>query len=1193
MSRFRPPNDDNEDEEEDDDDDFQNDMEALRQACIVTGTNLTNISPAAAVSDGSGEADGNSCGGASVSDSESEDDFELFRSVQNRFATSAGSLEPLSLKPLCALPPVSDDEEDDFETLCAVKRRFAAYDNNNNQEKEKNEMEKPEVGISDNSLVERNTACEPDAEQDDNATNLLGDNVEIGHAASAEDKELDSGRLSTLELDYSSFPKSAQVFIDAIKKNRSCQKFIRNKLIQIEARIEENNKLKDKVKILKDFQLSCRKITGMALSLRKDPRIQLVSARKTSNSKHPKVNGKKVSPLHDGPVENSHVANYRTALTNFPLALNRKKWTETEKENLGKGIRQQYQEMVLQLSMDQFSCSEGSPEDAKDLDSILVSIRDLEITPEKIREFLPRVNWDQLASSYVAGRSGAECKARWLNFEDLLINQSPWTIKEDKNLLLIVQEKGVTNWFDIAVSLGTNRTPFQCLSRFQRSLNARILKREWTKEEDAQLRAAVETYGERDWQFVASTLEGRAGTQCSNRWKKTLHPAIRRVGRWTLDEDKRLKVAVKLFGPKKWDKIAQFVPGRTQVQCRERWVNCLDPSMNRDEWTEEEDLRLKAAIEECGYCWSKVAERLPQRTDNQCLRRWKALAPHEVPLLQAARRMQKAALISNFVDRESERPALGPNDFVPLAITGPVSEPEKMDQSRKRKRKSRRAESQMEKVVAPGNALKKIRSNRCRKKVQISSKEVAEIPDGTQENSSHAERGQDHPSSNSILTPLMTTDFQGVDSRQNQWHPDSHPEGHKPVDRDGNSKSLLLLPPENSEAGIINGDVFQTFPPNSTTSSKKRRAQKQHSGKNIYAKSGEGSSVLSETTIDASALVNDYLDSNLVTTNEEDSILGKRDAPGKKRVPKMNSESSEWTGSLHSPQPPLENSELRVTSSEIMNNSSSFGIPSNEKRKASKLPCRRKIRIEEPSRKDQCFAAAPLQLDTGKKSKARGKSCSKVLKRKNEDDVLLSSFLTDKSKKKKLEVARNAAQARSSSSMITRAEVLSRVDQPNDGNKLSSVVRNGEGQTCSNGRSSENGLSCDMHAHQSNHTQTKPCELDVNNGGIFAPLEGVREPGSIDREAVLEPGDISPAGSGSGVNTKSHERKGPQLHPKGVEQPRNDTDPDKLSCSVKNSIGSSSKPTIIGNDIEPVGRSSHSPSARGEAFKYYKRRSKR
>lgn len=56
------------------------------------------------------------------------------------------------------------------------------------------------------------------------------------------------------------------------------------------------------------------------------------------------------------------------------------------------------------------------------------------------------------------------------------------------------------------------------------------------------------------------------------RWKKTLHPARQRVGRWTADEDKRLRVAVKLFGPKNWMKIADFVPGRTQVQCRERFV---------------------------------------------------------------------------------------------------------------------------------------------------------------------------------------------------------------------------------------------------------------------------------------------------------------------------------------------------------------------------------------------------------------------------------------------------------------------------------------------------------------------------------------------------------------------------------------------------------------------------------------------
>lgn len=106
---------------------------------------------------------------------------------------------------------------------------------------------------------------------------------------------------------------------------------------------------------------------------------------------------------------------------------------------------------------------------------------------------------------------------RWLNWEDPLINCDPWTAEEDKNLLCIIQDKGITDWLDIAISLGTNRTPFQCLARYQRSLNACILKREWTEDEDDELRMAVEKFGEHNWQSVASLLKGRTGPQCSNR----------------------------------------------------------------------------------------------------------------------------------------------------------------------------------------------------------------------------------------------------------------------------------------------------------------------------------------------------------------------------------------------------------------------------------------------------------------------------------------------------------------------------------------------------------------------------------------------------------------------------------------------------------------------------------------------------
>ena len=54
------------------------------------------------------------------------------------------------------------------------------------------------------------------------------------------------------------------------------------------------------------------------------------------------------------------------------------------------------------------------------------------------------------------------------------------------------------------------------------------------------------------------------------RWRKTLHPERTSVGRWLLDEDKRLMVTVKLIGPGRWSLIAPFIPGRTQTQIFER-----------------------------------------------------------------------------------------------------------------------------------------------------------------------------------------------------------------------------------------------------------------------------------------------------------------------------------------------------------------------------------------------------------------------------------------------------------------------------------------------------------------------------------------------------------------------------------------------------------------------------------------------
>lgn len=46
----------------------------------------------------------------------------------------------------------------------------------------------------------------------------------------------------------------------------------------------------------------------------------------------------------------------------------------------------------------------------------------------------------------------------------------------------------------------------------------------------------------------------------------------KRKGKWNPNEDKRLKVAAMFFGAKNWKNVAQYVPGRDHVQCRERYV---------------------------------------------------------------------------------------------------------------------------------------------------------------------------------------------------------------------------------------------------------------------------------------------------------------------------------------------------------------------------------------------------------------------------------------------------------------------------------------------------------------------------------------------------------------------------------------------------------------------------------------------
>jgi hypothetical protein len=61
---------------------------------------------------------------------------------------------------------------------------------------------------------------------------------------------------------------------------------------------------------------------------------------------------------------------------------------------------------------------------------------------------------------------------------------------------------------------------------------------------------------------------------------------------------------------------------RNPRQCRERFKNYLDPELNREPWTEEEDSLLEEKYREFGAKWNKIGQFFLNRSDNSLRNRW-------------------------------------------------------------------------------------------------------------------------------------------------------------------------------------------------------------------------------------------------------------------------------------------------------------------------------------------------------------------------------------------------------------------------------------------------------------------------------------------------------------------------------------------------------------------------------------------
>ncbi|XP_078238973.1 snRNA-activating protein complex subunit 4 [Pogona vitticeps] len=283
-------------------------------------------------------------------------------------------------------------------------------------------------------------------------------------------------------------------------------------------------------------------------------------------------------------------------------------------------------------------------------------INDINLLPEEslLGNRYDEHDWDKIANINFEGtRSATELRRYWQNSEHPSISKKEWSEDEIEKLKDIATRRNCVDWEAIAEELGTQRTAFQCLQTFQAS-NRDLRRSEWSPEEDQMLLQLIQEMriGKHiPYRKIAYYMEGRDSAQLLYRWTKRVDPKLKR-GAWTPAEDALLLKAIKKYGERDWYKIRAEVPGRSDVQCRDRYLHALHHDIKKGKWSPEEETRLVELTEKYGVGrWAKIASELPHRSGGQCLSKWKIMLGYrrnvkkkeEASLQKKRKRVQRAS----------------------------------------------------------------------------------------------------------------------------------------------------------------------------------------------------------------------------------------------------------------------------------------------------------------------------------------------------------------------------------------------------------------------------------------------------------------------------------------------------------------------------------------------------------------------
>ena len=149
----------------------------------------------------------------------------------------------------------------------------------------------------------------------------------------------------------------------------------------------------------------------------------------------------------------------------------------------------------------------------------------------------------------------------------------------------------------------------------------------WTEEEDKILKEKAKTFNYKNWNSIAEFIPGKSSIQCSSRYRR-IRPGLVK-GAWKKEEDTKLLSLYERYG-KDWAAISKEMPQRTGKQIRDRFINGLDERYKRGKFSEEEDKMILKYHKIYGNKWSKIAKKMKTRTGDMIKNRFYSSLKKEI-----------------------------------------------------------------------------------------------------------------------------------------------------------------------------------------------------------------------------------------------------------------------------------------------------------------------------------------------------------------------------------------------------------------------------------------------------------------------------------------------------------------------------------------------------------------------------------